>query len=232
MSRGIVLVHGACHGPWCWEKVAPLLEQRGFAVETPDLYKGPHPTDPGVVQDAVDRLGRDGPVVVCGHSFGGYAITRLDPTNVAHLVYLAAILPDHEQWYTELPTDPSFFERVSIVDGVMTIKPECARELFYADCDDADIERAIAQLCPHPMDGAGLVIERPAWRAVPTTYVRCADDNTLTPTYQQAAIERVGNGVTWPTSHSPFYSRPELVADLLSDIAASALGDAPSPAPG
>ena len=126
---GIVLVHGACHGPWCWEKVVPLLEQRGFRVETPDVYDGPNPSDPTVVQAAVDRLAESGPVVVCGHSFGGYSITALDPATVAHLVYLAAILPDHEPWYTELPTDPRFFEMVSIVDGVMTIKPDLAREL-------------------------------------------------------------------------------------------------------
>ena len=32
-----VLVHGAWHGPWCWEKVVPLLKQAGHRVETPDL---------------------------------------------------------------------------------------------------------------------------------------------------------------------------------------------------
>jgi hypothetical protein len=35
----------------------------------------------------------------------------------------------------------------------------------------------------------------------------------------QAAIDRVGDGVHWPTSHSPMISRPELVADLLGSIA-------------
>lgn len=229
MPTGIVLVHGACHGPWCWEKVVPLLEQRGFAIETPHLYDGPNPSDPGVVQAAIDRLAGDGPVVVCGHSFGGYAITAIDPATVAHLVYLAAILPDHEPWYSELPTDPRFFEMVDIVDGVMTIKPDRARELFFADCADDDVERAIARLGRHPMDGIVATIERPAWREVPTTYVRCEADNTLTPAYQQAAIERVGRGVSWPTSHSPFFSRPELVADLLTDIA---VGAASSPGAG
>lgn len=219
MATGIVLVHGACHGPWCWEKVVPLLEQRGFAIETPHLYDGPNPSDPGVVQAAIDRLAGDGPVVVCGHSFGGYAITAIDPATVAHLVYLAAILPDHEPWYSELPTDPRFFEMVDIVDGVMTIKPDRARELFFADCDDRDGERAIARLGRHPMDGIAASVERPAWREVPTTYVCCDNDNTLTPAYQKAAIERVGRGVSWPTSHSPFFSRPELVADLLTEIA-------------
>jgi hypothetical protein len=54
---------------------------------------------------------------------------------------------------------------------------------------------------------------------VPTTYVCCEQDNTLTQQYMGAAIERVGNGVRWPTSHSPMISRPDLVADLLGSIA-------------
>ena len=87
------------------------------------------------------------------------------------------------------------------------------------NCDDDDVERAIARLGEHPMDGIASTVARPAWREVPTTYVACSDDNTLTPAYQRAAIERVGRGVTWPTSHSPFFSRPELVVDLLTDIA-------------
>jgi pimeloyl-ACP methyl ester carboxylesterase len=32
-----ILVHGACHAGWCWEKVKPLLEARGHKVLTPDL---------------------------------------------------------------------------------------------------------------------------------------------------------------------------------------------------
>ena len=36
MSR-FVLVHGAWHGAWCWEKVVPLLAARGHAARAIDL---------------------------------------------------------------------------------------------------------------------------------------------------------------------------------------------------
>jgi hypothetical protein len=26
-----ILIHGAMHGGWCWERVVPLLEQQGLA---------------------------------------------------------------------------------------------------------------------------------------------------------------------------------------------------------
>ncbi len=32
-----VLVHGAWHGGWCWQKVIPLLEEAGYEVYTPTL---------------------------------------------------------------------------------------------------------------------------------------------------------------------------------------------------
>jgi pimeloyl-ACP methyl ester carboxylesterase len=220
MPVGVVLVHGAFHGPWCWDKVVPLLEARGIDVATPDLYTGPTPADPAVVQADVDRLGQHGPVIVCGHSFGGYPITELVPSTVAHLVYLAAFLPDRDTWFPDMPVGPSFFEMVSHDEaGVLTTKPERARELFYADCSDDDVAWAIGNLHPHTMEGAKAVVDRPAWREVQSTYVCCDDDNTLTQAYMQAAIDRVGDGVHWPTSHSPMISRPELVADLLGSIA-------------
>jgi pimeloyl-ACP methyl ester carboxylesterase len=221
MSVGIVLVHGAFHGPWCWDKVAERLRAGdGVEVATPDLYDGPFPADPGVVQADVDRLGRSGPVIVCGHSFGGYPITGLDPASVAHLVYLAAFLPDRETWFPEVPVDASFFEMVTHHDdGTMSVKLDRARELFYEDCDDGDVAWAIGNLRTMDMRGAEAVQARPAWREVPSTYVCCDQDNTLTQRYMQSAIDRIGDGVHMPTSHSPMISRPELVTDLLLSIA-------------
>lgn len=37
MARGetFVLLHGAWHGGWCWERVADLLRMRGHRVTTP-----------------------------------------------------------------------------------------------------------------------------------------------------------------------------------------------------
>jgi hypothetical protein len=32
-----ILIHGAMHGSWCWDRVRPLLEARGHTVLTPTL---------------------------------------------------------------------------------------------------------------------------------------------------------------------------------------------------
>jgi hypothetical protein len=33
---GILLVHGAWHGPWCWDGVAERLRHRGHRVQVAD----------------------------------------------------------------------------------------------------------------------------------------------------------------------------------------------------
>ena len=32
-----VLIHGAFHGGWAWDRIAPLLEKEGHTVIAPDL---------------------------------------------------------------------------------------------------------------------------------------------------------------------------------------------------
>ncbi|XP_047333643.1 salicylic acid-binding protein 2-like [Impatiens glandulifera] len=36
-SKHFVLVHGACHGAWCWYKLKPLLESAGHKVTAIDM---------------------------------------------------------------------------------------------------------------------------------------------------------------------------------------------------
>ena len=71
MAR-FLLLHGACHGGWCWEPVIAHLVRRGHTAVAPDL-----PCDDltagidAYTAVAVDALGPDrDDVVVVGHSLG------------------------------------------------------------------------------------------------------------------------------------------------------------------
>ena len=100
-----MLVHGASHGGWCWEKVVPLLEANGHRVCAPDLPGlGNDPTPPANVTlaDNVEKLSRlldkmDEPVVLVGHSLGGITVSALAEARRRKLkavVYLCAIQYD------------------------------------------------------------------------------------------------------------------------------------------
>jgi pimeloyl-ACP methyl ester carboxylesterase len=72
----ILLIHGAFHGSWVWQKVLDRLAPRGWRVQTVDLpsvaAKGQ--LRHGLLDDAAEIRRRieaiDGPVVVVAHSYG------------------------------------------------------------------------------------------------------------------------------------------------------------------
>jgi pimeloyl-ACP methyl ester carboxylesterase len=61
-----------------------------------------------------------------------------------------------------------------------------------------------------------------AWKSIPSTYVVCTDDRTIAPESQRMMAANADAVVEWDTSHSPMLSRPDLVADLLAELAAAA----------
>src|SRR3954447_5826138 len=104
MTATIVLVHGAWHGAWCWERLTPLLDGAGVPSVAVDLPG--HGADPGPFTDMhgdADRVrdvldGIDGDVVLVGHSYGGIVITDIGThPNVRHLVYVAAFAIDADE---------------------------------------------------------------------------------------------------------------------------------------
>src|SRR5688572_25619526 len=99
-----VMIHGAWHGGWCWDKVRRRLEDAGHRVVTPDLPgHGDDRTETaavtldayaGRVCEALDAQAE--PVILVGHSMGGVIITAAAerrPEKVRALVYLCAFLP-------------------------------------------------------------------------------------------------------------------------------------------
>ena len=98
MNKPVVLVHGAWHGPWCWERVTPYLDAAGVPWVAPDLPScavastGANETeDNAAVRETLDCLPGDEQAILLGHSRGGRVISEAGTHNrVGHLVYLAA----------------------------------------------------------------------------------------------------------------------------------------------
>lgn len=96
----VILVHGACHGAWCWYKVAALLKRTGHRVTTPNLNLLEVPTFAAYSQPLLDILSTLPPgerVVLVGHGLGGLSIAlamERFPERIAAAVFLAAFMPD------------------------------------------------------------------------------------------------------------------------------------------
>jgi pimeloyl-ACP methyl ester carboxylesterase len=229
MHRTVLLVHGAWHGAWCWERVIPLLDTAGVPVVVVDLPSVSHSNatvhdDSDYVRAALDSI--DGETVLVGHSYAGAVISEAGVhENVARLVYLAGFALEigesaQENALTggEGPSDLGAALRLG--DGVITIDPAHAVAALYHDCPADVASAAIHQLRPQSLTALSGSVNAAAWREKPATYVVCTEDHALPVPLQRSNAARIGESVDWPTSHSPFLSRPELVADLLVEFSA------------
>jgi len=231
-ARTVVLVHGAWHGAWCWEHVIPRLDAASVPIIAVDLPSVSHANatvhdDADYVRGALDSISGD--AVLVGHSYGGAVIGEAGVhPNVAHLVYLSAFAleagesaQDNALTGGDGASDLGAAIRVEDSESgekVLTIAPEAAAPAFFHDCEPEIARAAIDRLRPQPLTALRGKVNAAAWREKPATYVVCTDDRALPMPLQRSNAARIGGSIDWPTSHSPFLSRPELVADLLIDL--------------
>jgi pimeloyl-ACP methyl ester carboxylesterase len=231
-----LLVHGACHGGWCWERVTPLLAAQGHRVLAPDL--------PGMGEDKtpleavtaelwtqflVDVItGESEPVVLVGHSRGGMQISAAAealPDRIRKLVYLAAFVPVDGKTNLDLAMRFCSADLLSAAaqaqSGDRTGFPaDLAKIVFYNTTDDAWASRAAGKLCAEPpavmMSPARLSMER--FGKVGKVYIECLQDNALPVAGQRTmqAHTNFGTVLQLPTDHSPFYSAPDRLAEALA----------------
>ncbi|XVE82725.1 hypothetical protein DITRI_Ditri16bG0029200 [Diplodiscus trichospermus] len=105
-QKHFVLVHGLCHGAWCWYKLKPQLESAGHRVTMLDLAASG--VDMKAIQDVhtfhdytrplLELLASlDEQVILVGHSFGGMNLALamdLFPHKISVAVFLTALMPD------------------------------------------------------------------------------------------------------------------------------------------
>lgn len=105
----LVFIHGAWHGAWCWEEnFFPYFTSKGFDCYAFDLpLHGEEKNKPGInklrIADYVDCLKQaikqiNKPVVVIGHSMGGYILQNFLVNNGCAGAVLMASVPGIPIW--------------------------------------------------------------------------------------------------------------------------------------
>jgi pimeloyl-ACP methyl ester carboxylesterase len=229
-----VLVHGAWHGGWCYERLVPLLEARGHRVVTGDLpgHGGDRTPPAQVTLDAyVARAGEwldaaGEPAYLLGHSMGGIVITQAGEAyapRIRGLVYLCAFLPANGQALLNFRGSDALNALLEIdrASGASRIVGDGVRDVFYGDCSDADVAAARARLCPQPLDPIRKPVAVGArWASLPRHYVECLQDRAIPIEVQRSMHAAIPCRVhALDASHSPFLSMPERLADVLDAIA-------------
>ena len=235
-----VLVHGACHGGWCWEKLVPLLEAKGHKTCAPDLPGlGKDDTPPANVTlaDNVDKLAKildklEQPAVVVGHALGGISISQLGEARrrkIKALVYVTALLPPSGKTgrdMTDMYPD-SLFRRSRELnpDGTTyTFARAKLPVLFYEDVPPEDRYRAIERLRPQPLtiSRTPVTLTEERFGSVPRWYIECTHDNAILIDMQRKMVTMTPcKVISMACGHTPFYSAPEELAEHLDAISKS-----------
>ncbi|WP_019053858.1 alpha/beta fold hydrolase [Sphingobium xenophagum] len=230
-----VLVHGAWHGAWSWTFVVPLLEQAGHKVVVPDLPGlGDDETPVGSVSlsayaDAIAAVVRaqNEPVVLVGHSMGGFVITHVAemlPEKTRALIYLCAFLPANgesmQDWAQRAAGGLAIEDLVVAEDGLSaTLLEDAISRKLYQDVAADRAGWARSNLRPQAlapwMQPVSTTAER--FGRVERHYVECVNDRAVPVETQRAMIAALPclSVTSIESGHSPFLSVPEVLADAL-----------------
>lgn len=170
-------------------------------------------------------------MVLAGHSLGGTVISQVAerlPDRVAALVYVAAYLAPSGKSAVDLMRqdgDSLLTGNILLSDDRLSsrLRPEVVREALYADCSEEDIRFALTRLCPEPVAHSRVKLELSEQRfgSVPRVYIECLRDRTIGLRLQRSmqAILPCSRVEQLDTDHSPFFSAPEQLAQVLCGIA-------------
>ena len=237
----MVFVHGALvfDGAWWWHRMVEPLGAFGLgslAVELPSCVASTEASgkatedmyaDADAVRAALDE--EDEPVVLVGHSYGGMVITdaAAECENVKHLVYVTSVMPERDETMASFSGsgEPGPWMDPRPEDGMMGLKSELLPEAFMQDCDEATVAGALERVTRQPLLVFGQTPRAVAWREKPSTYIVCAEDRATPPEAQREFARRADSVVELPTGHHPMLSRPELLALVLAEVAATPDGE-------
>jgi pimeloyl-ACP methyl ester carboxylesterase len=219
----IVLVHGFWADGSSWSKIIPILRNAGHQVVAVQLPLHSVADDVATVKRALEQL--KGPIILVGHSYGGFVITNAayNNPNVTGLVYVAAFAPDEGESLNDLlKTWPKEF----LANGVGNVKPDSGgflfiipdkfHESFAQDVDrtEADI-MAIVQKPPNQ----SMLVEKsgpPAWKQLPAWFQVSENDRIIFPGAERSFTERMNaNTLSLNSSHASLVSHPDEIAELI-----------------
>ncbi len=236
-----LLVHGAWHGAWCWQRVVPGLMRAGHRVHAvtltgvgerahllnPNIDLETHITD---VMAAMDAEEMDDVVLVV-HSYAGMlgtAVADRRPERLRHLVYLDAVLPKPGESWSSTHASATRNARIAAAKAnPLHAFPAPDPSVFgLSDADHVWVQR---RQTPHPGGPYTQVLDFDPQRVatVPRTFINCTSPplGTIDVSRLRMVDPKFWDGAWLPgsqvlemhTGHDPMVSDPDgLVQHLLS----------------
>lgn len=234
----IVLVHGAWADASSWNAVATDLQGRGLTVlAPPNLLRGVAGDAAYVASFLASRT--SGPVVLVGHSYGGFVITNAGTGggDVRALVYVDAFVPDEGETVFQIlggsgsaldvPDPTAVLDIVGYPgapegDAEAFLKPDTVHNSFAQDLPEADRRLIVAGQRPITLSANTTPSGAAAWKSLPSWAVVGTEDRVIPPATQRSMAERAGATITEVAgSHVSMVSHPKVTLDAILAAVAS-----------
>jgi pimeloyl-ACP methyl ester carboxylesterase len=233
----IVLVHGAWADSSSWNPVATELRRRGFTVlAPPNLLRGVA-TDAAYISSFVAQR-TSGPVVLVGHSYGGFVITNaaVEGGDVRALVFVDAFVPEPGETVFQIlggsgsalavPDPTTVLDLVGYPgapegDVEAFLKPDTVHTSFAQDLGEDERWLIVAGQRPITLGANTTPSVAAAWKNFPSWAVVGTDDLVIPAGTQRSMAERAGAKITEVAgSHVSMLSHPQVTIDAILAAAA------------
>ena len=231
-NSAVVLVHGAWADGSSWKDVILPLERQGLKVICAPIPLSSLSNDVSALTRALERA--SGSLVLVGHAYGGAVIGAIREERVRSFVYIAALAPDEGETVAQMfYRDESHPEAPKLApdkhDFIWMPEDWFARAVAHKASADqtaimAAVQRPISVQCIQENAPA------PGWKAKPSWFLLAEEDRMINPKTQRFMAGRMGAKVrSSRVDHSPMYSAPDLVIDVILEAASLTLGDGSLP---
>jgi pimeloyl-ACP methyl ester carboxylesterase len=227
-----VLIHGAFRGGWSWQKARRILQARDYEAFAPSLSgagERAHLNRPDIlledwVNDVTALLNAEDlkNVILVGHSQGGIviqAVAEAVPERIAKLVFIdAPVLRDGECAVDAIPAEIRAKFGETPANALIPPMPLKVSQ----DFTEQEVSWINARLTAVPTNPSLERIQIARSFKIPHEYIFCAQ----TPPVYPASFTRhrfEAEGVKYlliDTGHDCIMTHPQLIADLLVEIAA------------
>jgi pimeloyl-ACP methyl ester carboxylesterase len=231
-----VLVHGAWHGGWAWQRVSSILRASGAIVYTPTLSGlGEHKNilSPAIdlnthISDVMNLIEMEDlhNVILVGHSYAGTVIAGVAdriPERLSKLVYLDAILVENGQSALSIqpPAVEETIRKSAAKDGGLTI-PAWPAKVFGVK-DTADARWVDARLSGQPFRtfAQRLILHHPYGNHLPMVFIACTVDMlpAIVPFAEKTRKSKDWQYYELQTGHDAMMTAPAETAALLQSFA-------------
>jgi pimeloyl-ACP methyl ester carboxylesterase len=225
-NSAIVLVHAAWADGYCWSNIVVPLERHGLKVICAPIPLTSLTNDAAALNSVVERT--TGPVVLVGHAYSGAVIAAVREDRVKSLVYVTALAPDEGEtvakvFYRDTPS-PEQPKMVPDSQGYVWMPDDAFhRALAQNALPDqakiaASVQRPISVQCIQEPAPA------PLWKTKPSWYLIAEEDLMINPKTQRFMADRMKATMhSHRVDHTPMYSNPAVVADVILEAARKTL---------